>query len=349
METVLDLGVSVRAIKTVVGLFSGGGGLDLGFERAGFGVSVCVDNDPVACETLRHNRPEWPVFCGDIREFDPIPHRGAVGVIGGPPCQGFSTAGKGDPDDPRNFLWREWFRVVEAVEPEFVMLENVPGMAHSKNREHLDDLLEHLERDGYRVNYSVLDAADFGVPQRRRRLIVVGGRGFDIRLPKPSASRRVTVGEAILDLVDRTALNHEPNDHAQHVVDRWSRLAPGESDPGYRRSRLDARLPSVTIRAGGGYGPKGNHLGGFHPPIHPTLPRQLTVREAARLQTFPDDWEFKGPKTIQGRQVGNAVPPALAEAVAREIIAALEKRRMIPASRSTAETGAETKALQHLT
>lgn len=341
----LDLVVSDEALKTV-SLFSGGGGLDLGFEHAGFGVAICVDNDPVACETLRHNRPHWPVFCGDIRDFDPAPYRGAVGVIGGPPCQGFSTAGKGDPDDPRNFLWREWFRVVETVEPEFVMLENVPGMMHSKNREHLDDLLEHLDRDGYTVTYSVLDAADFGVPQRRRRLIVVGGRGFKISLPQPTVSRHSTVGEAILDLVDEAALNHDPNVHAPHVVERWSRLAPGESDPGYRRSRLDPNQPSVTIRAGGGYGPKGNHLAGFHPPIHPTLPRQLTVREAARLQGFPDDWEFRGPKTIQGRQVGNAVPPALGEAVAREIMSALQARRSQETSPASRETTA--RALQHL-
>lgn len=343
----LDLSVPGEPLQKVVSLFSGGGGLDIGFERAGFGVSVCVDNDPVACETLRHNRPTWPVFCGDIRKFDASSHKGAVGVIGGPPCQGFSTAGKGDPDDPRNLLWREWFRVVEAVQPEFVMLENVPGMAHSKNREHLDDLLEHLERDGYRVNYAVLDAADFGVPQRRRRLIVVGGRGFDIALPKPRAAGHVTVSEAILDLISDDALNHEPNNHAPHVVERWAQLAPGETDPGYRRARLDPFLPSVTIRAGGGYGPKGNHLGGFHPPIHPTLPRQLTVREAARIQAFPDDWEFKGPKTIQGRQVGNAVPPPLGEAVAREIMEALLGRPRAEAVRST--KGGRASDLQHAT
>lgn len=335
-----------EALKTV-SLFSGGGGLDLGFEQAGFGVAVCVDNDPVACETLRHNRPEWPVFCGDIRDFDPAPYRGAVGVIGGPPCQGFSTAGKGDPDDPRNLLWREWFRVVEAVEPEFVMLENVPGMMHSKNREHLDDLLQHLERDGYTVSYAVLDAADFSTPQRRRRLIVVGGRGFEIPLPERTASRHITVGEAIMDLADREALNHEPNNHAPHVVERWARLGPGEADPGYRRARLDLNLPSVTIRAGGGYGPRGNHLGGFHPPIHPTLPRQLTVREAARLQGFPDSWEFMGPKTIQGRQVGNAVPPPLGAAVALAVRAALEKRKGRDHPRTAPEARSE--SLQHTT
>ena len=107
------------------------------------------------------------------------------------------------------------------------------------------------------------------------------------------------------------------------MIARWNRLAPGEVDPNYRRSRLDPARPSVTIRAGGGYGPNGNHLGGFHPPIHPTLPRQLTVREAARLQTFPDDWFLCGPKTIQGRQIGNAVPVRLAEAVARAVAKSL--------------------------
>lgn len=308
----------------IISLFSGAGGLDLGFERAGFETAICVDNDPLACQTLATNRPHWPVFCGDIRDFDPTPYKGAIGVIGGPPCQGFSSAGKGDPNDPRNFLWREWFRVVELIRPPFVMLENVPGMTHTKNREQLDDLLGNLERDGYFVNYGVLDAADYGVAQRRRRLIIVGGRGFKIPLPESTGAPPKTVNEAIMDLISSPALNHEPNKHAPHVVERWAQLKPGETDPGYRRARLDLARPSSTIRAGGGYGPKGNHLGGFHPPIHPTLPRQLTVREAARLQDFPDSWEFKGPKTIQGRQVGNAVPPSLAYAIAQEIWQALQ-------------------------
>lgn len=306
-----------------VSLFSGGGGLDLGFESAGFEPAVCLDSDPVACDTLRHNRPAWNVVCADIREFDATKYAGAELVVGGPPCQGFSTAGKGDPADPRNFLWQEYFRVVDEVQPQAIVLENVSALSHKRNGDHLTGIIRALEEQGFNFSLGVLNAADFGVPQNRRRLIVIGIRGGLARLPVPNPDQRPrTVNDAILDLEslpDAPAFNHVANIHAPHVVQRWSRLEPGQSDPNYRRGRLDGSKPSVTIRAGGGYGPKGNHLGGFHPPIHPRLPRQLTVREAARLQSFPDSWFFCGPKTIQGRQVGNAVPVGLAAAIARTV------------------------------
>ena len=306
----------------VISLFSGGGGLDLGFHAAGFSPAICVDNDYESCKTLRLNT-DWPVFEGDIREFNYL--GAADGVIGGPPCQGFSTAGKGDPNDPRNFLWREYFRVVENANPSFVVLENVTGMLNAKNKGHLNELIEKLEGLGFIVNCGVLNAADFGVPQNRKRLFLVAGRGFHIPLPTPTVDKHITTREALKDLETGTGFhNHKFNNHAPHVSARWSKLGPGEADPNYRRSRLDPGAPSPTIRAGGGYGPKGNHLAGFHPPIHYKFPRQLSVRESARLQGFPDSWIFDGSKTAQGRQVGNAVAPPVAEAVARNIYEALE-------------------------
>lgn len=319
-----ELGGSV-ARPVVVSLFSGGGGLDIGFERAGFDVAVCVDNDPSSCDTLRRNRPEWDVFEGDIRDYRPPRGLRADVVIGGPPCQGFSTAGKGNPDDPRNFLWMEYFRIVRSIQPRVVVIENVSGMAHKKNGDHISGIFAELEGLGYEYVYGVLNAADFGVPQNRRRLIIIGAKDVVPTLPAPTVERPVTVGDAISDLagvVDPT-INHVPNRHAPHVVERWQMLEPGEADPNYRRSRLDLDAPSCTIRAGGGYGPRGDHLAGFHPPIHPTLPRQLTVREAARLQSFPDDWIFEGSKTAQGRQVGNAVPVLLGEALGHHVAAML--------------------------
>lgn len=285
---------------TVVSLFSGGGGLDLGFEAAGFKVDVCVDNDPVACETLKFNRPSWNVECADIREFDARPYKGADVVVGGPPCQGFSTAGKGDPTDPRNFLWREYMRVVQEVKPRAIVLENVSALTHRRNGDHLSGIMNALASEGYEFAYQVLNSADYGTPQNRKRLIVIGLLTGEPSLPAPTtAGNPPTVWSAIHDLADLPAdpeFNHTPNRHAQHVVDRWKSLGPGETDPNYNRARLDPNKPSHTIRAGGGYGPKGDHLGGFHPPIHPTLPRQLTVREAARIQGFPDAWVLRGPK-----------------------------------------------------
>lgn len=301
-------------------LFSGGGGLDLGFHEAGVEVVACVDNDPEACKTLRHNRPDWTVHEIDIRKYQPDVE--ADIVIGGPPCQGFSTAGKGDPNDPRNYLWREYLRIVAAVRPRAVLLENVAGMTIRKNRHHLRAVCTELEKLGYRVTQDVLNAADYGVPQIRKRLILVGVRDGCPSLPAPTTTVHTTVREAIEDLIDVVdpEINQVPNRHAPHVVERWSKLAYGELDPRYRRARLHPDKPSHTIRAGGGYGPRGDHLAGFHPPIHYARPRQLTVREAARLQSFPDSWIFCGSKTAQGRQVGNAVPPRLAKALAEHLL-----------------------------
>lgn len=319
------VGLSVKKNWSVLSLFTGGGGLDVGLEMAGFDTVTCVDNDYESCKTLRHNRPDWDVFEGDIRNFKP---RGSYDlVVGGPPCQGFSTAGKGNPDDPRNFLWREYFRIVKDVRPLALLLENVSGMANAKNVHHLNSFIAELNGLGYSVTYGILNAADFGVPQNRKRLIVLAGLGWTPTLPEPDPQRsHVTVEEAIGDLLKSSVKvsNHEPNEHAPHVVARWKKLKEGEVDPNYRRGRVFSTKPSPTIRAGGGYGPRGDHLAGFHPPIHYKLPRQLTVRESARIQSFPDEWIFQGSKTAQGRQVGNAVPPLLAKAIGNELAKQLE-------------------------
>jgi DNA (cytosine-5)-methyltransferase 1 len=321
----------------LVSLFTGAGGLDIGFERAGFEVIFCVDNDREACKTLRYNRPAWRVFEGDIREFEA--KDSADVVIGGPPCQGFSTAGKGDPNDPRNFLWSEYFRIVRQVRPRAIVLENVAGLMNRKNQEHLLGIETELAHLGYEFCAGVLNAADFGVPQTRRRLFVIGLMAREPTLPKPTVRRHRSVREAIGDLEDVVLphLNHVPNRHAPHVIERWQKLRYGESDPNYRRARLDPDLPAPTIRAGGGYGPRGNHLAGFHPPIHYSRPGQITVREAARLQSFPDDWILQGSKTAQGRQIGNAVPPVLAEVVARHLARLMEITDARTQSRLTSE------------
>ncbi|MFC7959675.1 DNA cytosine methyltransferase [Rhodococcoides kroppenstedtii] len=318
----------------VLSLFSGAGGLDLGFEAAGALTVACVDNDPESCKTLRYNRPEWAVHETDIRDFEPELSDIDI-VIGGPPCQGFSSAGKGNPNDARNFLWQEYFRVVDAVRPRAIVLENVSALSHGRNGDHLNGIISALESSGYEFAMGVLNAAHFGVPQSRKRLIVIGLKDGTPSLPAPTTHVPMTVKEAIGDLETSRfdpAFSHVSPRHAPHVVERWSLLEPGQVDPNYRRGRLDYDKPSVTIRAGGGYGPRGDHLAGFHPPIHPTQPRQLTVREAARIQSFPDDWVLLGSKTAQGRQIGNAVPVKLGEAIARHVVELLQCKRSPTAS-----------------
>ena len=325
-------------MKKIISLFSGCGGFDIGFHEHGFEVEVCVDNDSAACETIRRNT-NWRVFEGDIAEFSFEGPKGEIaGVIGGPPCQGFSPAGRGNPKDPRNSLWREYFRIVREAQPEFIVLENVPGMLFEKNAKEWNDLLKVCEDAGFYTSFGVLDSADFGVPQHRRRLFVVGSRKGKVELPEGNPNLRVTVQEALQDL-ERPANvpNHQPNRHAPHVVARWRLLAAGEMDPNYRRGRLDPDKPSVTIRASGGYGPSGKHLARFHPPIHYKFPRQLTVREAARLQGFPDSWIFEGSKTVQGRQVGNAVAPPVAAALAKKIAESLESEESVSKSRANSK------------
>ena len=215
----------------VVSLFTGAGGLDLGFEAHGCETVVAVDNDHESCKTLRHNRPNWEVFEGDIRDFHPSIVDADL-VIGGPPCQGFSSAGKGDPDDPRNFLWREYMRVVETVRPRAIVLENVSALTHRKNGGHLSGIMQALNEQGFELAYGVLNAADFGVPQARRRLVVIGLRGGVPTLPEPThIDQHISVAEAISDLQGwfDEGFNHIPPTHAPHVVERWRRLEPGES------------------------------------------------------------------------------------------------------------------------
>ena len=322
----------------LVDLFSGAGGFQIGFERAGFQVVLSTDFD-ADCQTVhRINRPEVPFLKIDIHDLSSeildhyIDSSGRIDVlIGGPPCQGFSTIGKrvsSDPNkryvsDPRNTLFREYIRILNYLKPNFFLMENVEGLLTRDKGRIFAEIKETFLNTGYEFNYAILNAADYGVPQIRNRVFFYGNRlGVHMNPPIPICGNSVgipynTVGSAISDLVskpDDASINHVALKHGAINIQRYAlipeggRLPESELPPElYRKNfgntfkRLHWDKPALTMVPG---------HNAF--PIHPLLNRSLTVREAARIQTFPDDYLFAGPRQKQCMQVGNAVPPQMA-------------------------------------
>lgn len=308
---------------TFVDLFSGAGGISKGFELAGFEGVCGLDWFPEAGKTYRRNF-HHPFVEGDIclpekkAEFYGQVKKGLAGrkltvVAGGFPCQGFSMAGNRIVYDPRNSLYRELLEIVKHLQPEFVVCENVVGLRTMLNGGVERMIIEDFKKAGYDMNVTTLCAADYGVPQKRHRVIFVGNRvGAKNLHPKPLLDEvnYVTTGEAIKDLMKRKAdpaFNHVPTEHRPDMAKRMLVLPEGKSlYKGYSDAwkKCPWNEPSCTI--------KENH-GGVN--IHPKLPRVLTAREMARLQSFPDDFIFEGPKNKQLIQLGNAVPPLLSKAI----------------------------------
>ena len=321
-------------------LFSGAGGLSLGLRAAGFESEVAVECDPDAAETYTDHSPDSDVWLGRVERqgFDPL--RGAIDLVcGGPPCQPFSSGGlRRGGDDERNGL-PGFLSAVEAVRPRAVLVENVSGLAVGKRRAVLGGFLRDLEALGYGVTWRVLNAADYGVPQLRRRLFVVGLRSGRFVWPEPTHGRatsrpHVSAGDILTpepvgppNLARVTfAKNPDPRPSPYHGL-----LFNGGGRP------IDLSRPAPTILASAG-GNKTPFLDtrGVVPEYHAhviaggaprvgDLPgaRRLTVREVARLQTFPDDVTFAGARSSQYRQIGNAVPPRLARVLGEALREAL--------------------------
>jgi len=308
---------------TFVDLFSGAGGISKGFELAGFEGVCGLDWFPEAGKTYRRNFHHSFVE-GDIclpekkAEFYGQVKKGLAGrkltvVAGGFPCQGFSMAGNRIVYDPRNSLYRELLEIVKHLKPEFVVCENVVGLRTMLNGGVEQMIIEDFKKAGYDMNVTTLCAADYEVPQKRHRVIFIGNRiGAKNLHPKPllEEGNYVTTGEAIKDLMKRKPdpeFNHVPTEHRPDMAKRMLVLPEGKSlYKGYSDAwkKCPWNEPSCTI--------KENH-GGVN--IHPKLPRVLTAREMARLQSFPDDFIFEGPKNKQLVQLGNAVPPLLSKAI----------------------------------
>ncbi|MCZ8133769.1 MAG: DNA cytosine methyltransferase [Rhodobacteraceae bacterium] len=317
-------------------LFAGGGGLHLGLEKAGFEIALATDVSEYAASTHKLNRPSIPFVCGDLRKIPSSALLSAAGgrkpdlVVGGPPCQGFSTLGDKISADPRNNLFDAFARVVNDLQPTYMLMENVKSLTTMYGGRFKDHIIETFEAMGYKVYWRVLDAADFGVPQFRQRVFFFGTRrdaafSFPAVTHGPQADLPYrTTWEAISDLVGRgpECPNHIALSHSEKVIRRYRLVPPGGRLPkaeelpedirrgnfGNTYKRLHPNKPSLTMVPGNN---------AF--PIHPTLDRSLTPREAARLQTFSDDIFFDGDRRTQCILVGNAVPVDLAAAVGRSI------------------------------
>ena len=332
----------------VVSFFTGAGGLDLGFRAAGFEIACCVELERWACDTLRANHPDTPVWgpplaTGNIRDLDAeklleflsLSPNSIDVVVGGPPCQTFSTAAnqrflKGDSrfkrqgfsDFTKGMLLFEFVRFIKALKPTVFLLENVPGLLTIDGGEQLGLVLDELSSIGYSISPTVVTkAVSYGVPQYRERLIIWGTNKKDVTpsMPPPTHgdkddlfSKSHNVVAQALSGVTNNLPNHVTRAHLESSVDRYRTLNFGQREKKGRVDRLDPARPSKTVIAGGMHGGGRSHL-------HPFLARTLSVRESARIQTFPDDYVFKGTVARQFTQVGNAVPPLLAEHFARVI------------------------------
>lgn len=308
---------------TFVDLFSGAGGLSKGLEMAGHEGICALDWFDEACMTYRRNFTH-PFVNGDIRqpekkqEFyqkvrDKLGSRHLDIVAGGFPCQGFSMAGNRIVDDPRNSLYKELVEIVKELQPSYVICENVKGLRTMLGGKVEKKIIEDFRNIGYEMNVTTLMAADYYVPQKRERVIFIGNRiGKTNCHPKPmlTPERYITTGEAIADLMNKAedkAFNHIFTVHGEDMRRRIASCPEGKSlydgyGDAWKKCPWDA--PSCTV--------KENH-GGVN--LHPKLPRVLTPREMARLQSFPDDFIFEGTKSKQLVQIGNAVPPLLGKAI----------------------------------
>lgn len=303
---------------------AGAGGQALGLERAGFSHVGLVELDAQACATLRANRPEWAVVERDVRQIDGRHYRGIDLLAGGVPCPPFSMAGKQlGPDDERD-LFPEALRLIRETKPDAVMLENVRGFSSPKFISYRRDLLEQLERLGYRPDWRVLESAGFGVPQLRPRFVLIAlrPRAFD-RFRWPEASPPVqTVGATLRDLMAAGGWTG---------ADAWALRACSIAPTivgGSRKHGGPDLGPTRARRQWAALGVDGLGIANTAPgPDFPEDGRpKLTTRMVARLQGFPDSWSFSGQKTAAYRQVGNAFPPPTAKVVADAIHLALHGR-----------------------
>lgn len=322
---------------TYIDLFSGAGGFSLGFDQAGFRQLLSVELESTYCETYRKNFPQHHVLQQDLTKLSnqqllaELKEQIVDVVIGGPPCQGFSMAGnigRTFADDPRNHLFKEFVRVVEIVQPRFFVMENVARLYTHHSGKTRKEITQYFQNIGYEVECQILNAVDFSVPQQRNRVVFIGRKdNGKILFPQKKQTAYRTVSDAIGHFpplqsgeTNTQIANHEAMTHTPQMLEKMSFIQNGGNRndiPEHLRPKTgDVRKyiryhrdkPSVCI------------TGDMRKVFHYEQNRALTVRELAALQSFPDDFIFCGQKIAQQQQVGNAVPPLLAQAIAETIL-----------------------------
>ena len=302
---------------------AGAGGQALGLEMAGFKHIALVEYEKKYCETLKKNRPEWNIICEDVKNFSGKPYRNKIDLLaGGVPCPPFSVAGKQLGSDDERDLFPEALRLIEEIHPKAVMLENVRGFLDPTFKDYRESILKRIDELGYNVQIKLLNASDYGVPQLRPRIVIVGIRK-DIQgkfsYPLPTSEKVKTVGETLLDLMKKNQWQN-----ANEWAKQASTIAPtivggskkhGGPDLGPIRARKAWAQLGVDGKGIANEAPEKDFEG---------MPR-LTPRMIARIQGFPDTWNFGDKKTAACRMIGNAFPPPVAKAVGEEIRKVLEK------------------------
>jgi len=318
---------------TCIEICSGAGGLALGLEIAGFEALAHVENDRYACATLRQNRPGWNVFEGDVRGFSAKEFEGVDLLAGGVPCPPFSKAGKQLGSGDERDLFPEALRLVEECKPKAIMLENVRGFLDAVFTDYRMNLKKQLKSLGYDASWHLLNASDYGVPQLRPRVVVVAIRqdlatNFYPPIPLSDGILAPTVGECLADLMAENGW-----ERAIEWAVNANEIAPTLVGGSKKHGGADLG-PTRARKAWASLGVEGKSLANAAPtPGFDGKPR-LTLRMAARIQGFPDHWQFAGGKTAAYRQIGNAFPPPVAKAVAMRIREAIFGQSIVSKSLS---------------
>jgi len=345
------LSASQSNLKSIE-LFCGAGGLALGMHNAGIKSQLLVDNDKDSIKTLQQNRPNWNSMCASVLDIDLLEYRGNIDIMaGGFPCQAFSYAGKSlGFADTRGTLFYEYARLIEQVKPRLVLGENVRGLLNHDNGRTLSVIVNELENLGYKVAYKVLRAQFLDVPQKRERLIIFGIRNdidSDIYFP---IEKDYTINL-------RAALKGVPKSPGQEYSPSKKEVMEMVPEGGYWRDlpiEIQKQFMGGSFHLGGGKTGMARRLAWAEPSLtltcnpaqkqtercHPRETRPLTIREYARIQTFPDEWEFAGSVSSQYRQIGNAVPVNLGYQIG------LAMRKMLGVPARSAEGAAELQSLE---